>query len=203
MKGKIIIKAIAYLLAVLLVVAAVGVVYRLTNGFNEELKTFYVEHDGKQILSSDTKLNLYCCTTQKFTVKYTFDTAQSETKDYSVTVLPNAEKDFEFTVDGQPVKFSKAENLNTAFELKKDTASFTIRMPDLPKIQSVLEKAYAGKEIGLPEAAEENNPHPFVIEVASYNGKIKYKIAIALLDAGITEIELDKTHIVFGAGDTA
>ena len=59
MKGKTVIKAIAYLLAVLLVVAAVVVVYHYTNGFNEDFKTFYVEHDGKQILSSDTKLDLY------------------------------------------------------------------------------------------------------------------------------------------------
>lgn len=198
MKGKTIIKAVAYLLAVLLVVAAVGVVYRLTNGFNEELKTFYVVHDGKQILSSDTKIELYCTTTQTFTVKYTFDTEQSETKDYSVTILPNAAKDFEFTADGQPVKFSKAENLNTVFELKKDKSSFTIRMPDLPKIQSVLEKAYAGKEISVPEAAEENNPFPFLIEVASYNGKIIYRLAIRLLDARVTEIGLDKTQIIFG-----
>ena len=203
MKGKTVIKAIAYLLAVLLVVAAVVVVYHYTNGFNEDFKTFYVEHDGKQILSSDTKLDLYCYTTQKFSVKYVFDTAQSEVKDYSVQIVPNAEKDFEFMADEKPVKVSKAENLNTAFELKKDTESFTIRMPDFPTIQSVLEKAYAGKQISLPAQAEENNPYPFSIVVASYNGKVTYKIAIALLNAGITDMELDKTHITFGAGDTA
>ncbi len=198
MKGKTVAKIIAYVLIALLLVAVVGVVYKFTNGFNESFKTFYVEHDGKQILSADSKLELSCCTTKKFNVKYTFDGEKSEAKDYNVEIVPHADKDFEFTEDGTKKKFSKAENLNAAFALKKGATGFEFTLPDEPKIEQILQIAYAGKTLIVPPDANANNPYPFRLVVSSYNNAVKYNIDIKMLDAGVVGIELDKTHIVFG-----
>ena len=49
-KGQIAAKVIGVILVLLLLAGIVAVIYRFTNGFNEDFKTFYVEYDGEQIL---------------------------------------------------------------------------------------------------------------------------------------------------------
>ena len=66
---KTIAKIIAYVLIALVLVAAVGLIYKFTNGFNEDFKTFYVEYAGKQILTADSKLDLKKAQTHTFNVK--------------------------------------------------------------------------------------------------------------------------------------
>ena len=118
-KGQTAAKVIGIVLVLLLLAGIVAVIYRFTNGFNEDFKSFYVEHDGEQILSADSKMSFKAGETYRFDVKYTFDTDKSETKDYSVTIVPNAEKDFEYTVDGEPYLYSKAGYLSAACGLQK------------------------------------------------------------------------------------
>ena len=97
-----------------------AVIYRFTNGFNEEFKTFYVEYDGKQILTSDSELILEPGEANRFDVKYTFDTEQSETKDYAVEIVPNAEQDFEYLVEAEPHLFSRMGDLSAMSGLIKE-----------------------------------------------------------------------------------
>ena len=68
-KIKTVATILAYIAGILILVAVVGLVYRFTNGFNEDFKTFYVEYDGKQILSSDSDLILFTSNTYRFEVK--------------------------------------------------------------------------------------------------------------------------------------
>ena len=49
-KGQTAAKVIGVILVLLLLAGIVAVIYRFTNGFNEDFKTFYVEYDGEQIL---------------------------------------------------------------------------------------------------------------------------------------------------------
>ena len=103
-----------------------AVIYRFTNGFNEEFKTFYVEYDGKQILTSDSELILEPGEANRFDVEYTFDTEQSETKDYTVEIVPNAEQHFQYPVDGEPHLFARLGDLSAAFDLNKEETYFEI-----------------------------------------------------------------------------
>lgn len=66
-------KILGYGLVLLLVAAAIGFTYKYTNGFNEDLKTFYIEYNGKQILTTENKLTLKKEAVHRFAVKYTFD----------------------------------------------------------------------------------------------------------------------------------
>ena len=118
-KGQVVAKVIGIILVLLLVAGLVAVIYKFTNGFNEDFKTFYVEYEGKQILAQNSELALEPGKTYRFDVKYTFDTQQSETKDYIVEIVPNAEQDFEYLVDGETYLYSKAGDLFAAFSLKK------------------------------------------------------------------------------------
>lgn len=88
-------KVLGYALVALLLVGAIGLIYKFTNGFNEDFKTFYVECDGKQILTTDNKMTFVGGNVYKFDVKYTFEKNDGQAKDYSVKIVPNVENDFE------------------------------------------------------------------------------------------------------------
>lgn len=57
-KGQKAAKVIGVILVLLSLAGIIAIIYRFTNGFNEDFKTFYVEYDGEQILTADSKLHL-------------------------------------------------------------------------------------------------------------------------------------------------
>ena len=195
-KGQTAAKVIGVILVLALLAGLVAVLYKFTNGFNEDFKTFYVEYEGKQILAQNSELALEPGKTYRFDVKYTFDTQQSETKDYTVEIVPNAEQDFEYTVDGETYLYSKAGDLSAAFSLKKQKNYFEITLREDMTIQSVLETGYPGQQVEVPETAADENPFPYTLIVSSYNGNVSYRIAFNL-GADVTGITLDPPSIVF------
>ena len=195
-KGQLAAKIIGIILVLLLAAGLVAVIYKFTNGFNEDFKTFYVEHEGKQILSENSEMTFTKGKTHRFDVKYTFDTQQSETRDYSVEIVPNAEQDFEYTVDGEPHLFSRAGDLSAAFSLKKQKSYFEITLREDMTIQSVLETVYPGQQVEVPETAADENPFPYTLIVSSYNGNVSYRIAFDL-GTDVTGITLDPSQIIF------
>ena len=195
-KGQLAAKIIGIILVLLLAAGLVAVIYKFTNGFNEDFKTFYVEHEGKQILSENSEMTFTKGKTHRFDVKYTFDTQQSETRDYSVEIVPNAEQDFEYTVDGETYLYSKAGDLSSAFSLKKQKSYFEITLREDMTIQSVLETVYPGQQVEVPETAADENPFPYTLIVSSYNGNVSYRIAFDL-GTDVTGITLDPSQIIF------
>ena len=195
-KGQLAAKVIGIILVLLLVAGLVAVIYKFTNGFNEDFKTFYVEYEGKQILAQDSELALEPGKTYRFDVKYTFDTQQSETKDYIVGIVPNAEQDFEYLVDGEIYLYSQAGDLSAEFSLRKQATHFEITLREDMTIQSVLETVYPGQQVEVPETAADENPFPYALIVSSYNGNVSYRIAFNL-GADVTGITLDPSQIIF------
>ena len=195
-KGQLAAKIIGIILVLLLVAGLVAVIYKFTNGFNEDFKTFYVEHEGMQILSENSEMTFTKGKTHRFDVKYTFDTQQSETRDYSVEIVPNAEQDFEYTVDGETYLYSQAGDLSSAFSLKKQKSYFEITLREDMTVQSVLETVHPGQQVKVPGTAADENPFPYALIVGSYNGNVSYRIAFDL-GADVTGITLDPPSIVF------
>ena len=195
-KGQKAAKVIGVILVLLLLASIIAVIYRFTNGFNEDFKTFYVEHNGEQILTTNSELVLEPGKTNRFDVKYIFDTGQSETKDYSVEIVPNAEQDFEYTVDGEPYLFSRADDLSAAFSLNKQESYFELTLQEDMTLQSVLETIHPGQQVEVPESASDGNPFPYALIVSSYNGNVSYHIAFNL-GAEVTGITLDPSQIIF------
>lgn len=187
---------LAYIAGILILVAVVGLVYRFTNGFNEDFKTFYIEQDGKQILSSSSTMKLETNSMYRFDIKYTFDTEQSEPKDYSVKVVPNASRDFDFTVDGARYLYSKQGDLSPAFALNKQDTYFEISTKTEMSLQNVLQSCYPDKEVIVPKEAEESNTYPFTLIVASYNESVVYKIDFCI-DVRVTGVALNPSEIIF------
>lgn len=195
-KGQVAAKVIGIILVLALLAGLVTVIYKFTNGFNEDFKTFYVEHEGKQFLSAQNDLVLEDAGVHRFDVKYTFDTEQSETKDYAVEIVSNAEQDFEYLVDGEPHLFSRAGDLSAAFGLNKQATYFEITTTDGMTLQSVLERCHTGQTVEVPADAEKGNAYPYQLVVTSYNGSVSYRIAFSV-GMTVTGITLDPPSIVF------
>lgn len=195
--SKTVAQVIVYVVLALVLVAAVGLIYKYTNGFNEDFKTFYIEYDGKQILTADNKLSLKSSKTHTFNVKYTFDTEKSEPKDYKVKIVPNVERDFDYTVDGEKYLYSKTGALTSAFGLVKEQAQFSITLPSDYNLQKVLQAANIGKSVVVPEEAENNNPYPYRLVVSSYNEKVVYNIDFKIIQEA-NDITLNPDEVVFG-----
>lgn len=195
-------KIIAYILIVLALVAAVGLIYKYTNGFNEDFKTFYVEYGGKKILTTESKLALEKPETHTFTVKYTFDNEKSEPKDYNVKIVPNVERDFDYTVNGEKYLFSKTGELTEAFALNKEKTQFSVTIPAEFNLQTALQSINGGKTVVVPEEAETNNAYPYRLVVSSYNEKVTFNIDFKIITPDITDITLNPDGIIFGGKDT-
>lgn len=195
-KGQTAAKIIGIILVLLLVAGLVAIIYKFTNGFNEDFKTFYVEYGGKQILAADSQLSLTTGKTHRFDVKYTFDTPQSDVKEYSVEIVPNAQHDFDFTVDGERHLYSEQDDLSAAFGLKKSDTYFELSVTEEFSLEYALQSCYPGKEVVIPEEATESNTCPYMLVVSSYNGNVVYHIALSV-GAEVTGVELDPTQIIF------
>lgn len=195
-KGKTAAKIIGIILVLLLVAGLVAIIYKFTNGFNEDFKTFYVEYGGKQILTADSQLSLTTGKTHRFDVKYTFGTENAEPKDYNVKVVPNAQRDFDFTVDGERYLYSKQGDMTAAFGLKKSDTYFELVIPEDFSLEYALQSCYPGKEVVVSEEAADANSCPYMLVISSYNDSVVYHIALSV-GAEVTGVELDPTQIIF------
>ena len=195
-KGQIAAKVIGVILVLLLLAGIVAVIYRFTNGFNEDFKTFYVEYDGEQILTTESEMHLTSGNTHRFGVKYTFDTENAEPKGYNVKIVPNAQRDFDFTVDGERYLYSKQGDMTAAFGLKKSDTYFELSLPEDFSLEYALQSCYPGKEVVVPEEADTGNLQPYMLVISSYNDSVVYHIALSV-GAEVTGVELDPDHIIF------
>lgn len=169
-------KILGYGLVLLFVVAALGFAYKYTNGFNEDLKTFYIECDGNQILTTENKMDFKKDSVHRFYVKYTFDKDDAEPKGYKVKIVSNMTRDFDYSVDGEKYLFSKIGELTSAFEPIMHDTFFELYFPESLSFSEVLKKAHNGYSVSVPNDALTNNPYPFRLQISSYNGKVTYNI---------------------------
>lgn len=174
----------------------IGVVYKYTNGFNEDFKTFYIEYNGEQILTTENKMEFKTWEIHKFGVKYTFDKDEAEPRDYSIKILPNMTKDFDYTVDGERYLFSKITDLTKAFEIDKGDSSFMLCLPNVFTLKTALENYHDGKNVVIPTNAESENEYPFKMVVSSYNNSITYNILFKVVNT-------DGTNEHTGGGSAA
>lgn len=195
-KGQIAAKVIGVILVLLLLAGIVAVIYRFTNGFNEDFKTFYVEYDGEQILTTESEMHLTSGNTHRFGVKYTFDTENAEPKGYNVKVVPNAQRDFDFMVDGERYLYSKQGDMTAAFGLKKSDTYFELVIPEDFSLEYALQSCYPGKEVVVPEEAADANSCPYMLVISSYNDSVVYHIALSV-GAEVTGVILDPSQIIF------
>ena len=169
-------KILGYSLVIIFVIAIIGFAYKYTNGFNEDLKTFYIEHNGKQILTTENKMTFEKESVHRFEAKYTFDKDDAEPKGYKVKIVPNMTRDFDYTVDGKKYLFSKVGDLTSAFEIIQHDTFFELYIPEGLSFSEILKKAHNGYIVSVSIDVLADNPYPFRLQISSYNEKVIYNI---------------------------
>ncbi len=184
---------VVFLLAILLIVGAIGALFYFTNGFNEAPTSFYAVVNGDRVnsLAKGYDLGEKPLTVD---VHYIFDSSDKK-KDYSLKVVPhlNEDKDFTFTVSGKSYKFSEVGDLTKGFNITYDGMSFVLSTKG--NLQQVLSAAY-GSEV--TELSSVGYPDMFELQIISYNEKSVISILFTLPDKIFVEgIELDQDEVRF------
>ena len=186
-------QVVSYIVILLVIVAVIGVFAYFTNGFTSDFKTFYVSVNGKDVM---TTANGYVITPQEplsVDVKYTFAFNQSETKGYSVKIVPNkTDENFDFSVDGETHNFGDEKDLSNGFIIEKKEKSFTV-IPKGSTPQEILQAVYSDNEV-ICENKGYNDM--FTLIITSYNGESSVKLNFAL-ERRVTGITFDREVIEF------
>lgn len=171
---------IVSILAVLLICALIGSVYFFTNGFNEDLKTFYIEHNGKKIVTEETKLYFDLNSKQRFDVKYLSGTVDSD-KYYSVSIVPNTQREckFSFAVNGSPKNYDEnneaIKDLTDYFDIEEKLNYFVLSIDKDFSMNTLLSKLYDNQEVIINDSLPIYEYY-FIMKITSYNEKITYNI---------------------------
>ena len=164
------------IVTLLIVVAIIGFVFKFTNGLNEDLKTFYIEHNGKQIVASDSTITFETKSEHRFDCKYI---SAPEDNSFTVKVVPNITKDkepdFSYTVDGELFKWSGVENVTSCFNINKQANYFIISFPEDFSIENVLNSYYQDKEVVIVDDIFIYQYY-FTLVVSNYNESITFNI---------------------------
>ena len=186
-------QVVSYIVILLVIVAVIGVFAYFTNGFTSDFKTFYVSVNGKDVMTSSSG---YVITPQEplsVDVKYTFAFNQSETKGYSVKIVPNkTDEDFDFSVDGETHYFGDEKDLSNGFIIDKQEKSFTVTPKGSTPLE-ILQAIYPESEVSC-ESKGYNDM--FTLVITSYNGESSVKLNFAL-ERRVTGITFDKEVILF------
>lgn len=175
------INTVVAILSILLVIAIVGFVFKFTNGLNEDLKTFYIEHNGKQIVATDSQMTFDTESEHRFDCKYI---SNPDNNSYNLEVIPNVteETDFNYTVDGVAYTWKDAEDITACFTIDKQNGYFIISFPAEFSMETVLASLYPEKEVVISDTLPLYQYY-YTLHVSSYNGKINYYIDFNVIDA--------------------
>ena len=186
-------QVVSYIVILLVIVAVIGVFAYFTNGFTSDFKTFYVSVNGKDVMTSGSG---YVITPQEplsVDVKYTFAFNQTETKGYSVKIVPNkTDEDFDFSVDGETHYFGDEKDISNGFIIDKQEKSFTVTPKGSTPLE-ILQAIYPESEVSC-ESKGYNDM--FMLIITSYNDESSVKLNFAL-ERRVTGITFDKEVILF------
>ena len=170
---------IVWLILFAVLVAGIVFLYRYTNGFNEDLKTFYIARGGEKILTEKSHAEYAAGEKVRYDVGYTFDRPGSESREYSVKIVPNPEADFDFEANGLSFAWRLVAGLEEYFSLQQEADGFTFTVPeDYHSMADVLQSVYGGQEITL---ADDLPDTPFLLQVSSYNDAVRFVIAFSVV----------------------
>lgn len=166
--------------SILFVVVVVTFVFKFTNGLNEDLKTFYIEHNGKQIVATDSQMTFDTESEHRFDCKYI---SNPDNNTFNLKVVPNVteETDFSYTVDGKSYKWSEVEDLTSCFNLDKQSNYFIVSFPADFSMQGILSSLYPESEIVISDTLSLYQYY-YTLHVSNYNEKINYYIDFNVSD---------------------
>ena len=181
-----------YVLIVLAIIAVVGLIFQLTNGFTDKVKTFYVTVD-KAIVTDASGGHIITETRPLNGVVRNLST-DSNNKGYSLKVVPNKldGKDFAFAVDGKTHTFQAEENFNAGFDITTDGDRFSIK-PKGNGVTDILEQIYGDT---VTYCDDKSYKDMFTLLITSKDGKSVVKLNFSV-SGRVTGVSFDKEVIWF------
>ena len=185
-------KVISYFLMLFILVGAIGFLAYYTDGFTGGFKTFTVECNGKEVMTSASGFEMTRNEPMTVKVKYTF--GGESVSGYSIKVVPNAlaGKDFDFKVDEYSYSYQAEKDLTDGFEVEYEENSFTIK----PKgnLTGILQAIYPNNTV--EDCHQYSYENMFTLIVYSYDGESSVLIHFSVPEK-VSGITLDKEVIVF------
>lgn len=159
----------------LLLVGLIGLFAKYSNGFNEDFKTFYLEHDNKTISAEENKMTFDVGSKQQFDCKYLI---APEENAFYVSISSDITKDnsFDFSVDGNSYSFNDGIDLSKYFNLQKSNSNFTLQIPEDFSIENLLSSLYSDAEEIVIQNDVDYSKYYFRIKVSNYNESVNYYI---------------------------
>lgn len=164
-----------------------------SNGY-ESVSGLYLKNEGK-IIKSGTALDF----TDKISIKVKSAGFTDRSKGYKVTVTPNPQADFTYTVNGEEYKFSSITDLTPMFEIEQEGSGFILSVPEKCTLMTLLEDYHGGAKVQINQELS-TAKYYLVLTVTSTDGfydsslnfNVKFGGAIAINPDGV---ELDPDHI--------
>lgn len=181
-------KTVFRILAVLVLVALLLAVFKLSNGFKTDIKTFYVKVDGTMVTERGSfKLN-----NNRFEVCNVVNKVTGEATEYTYKVVANTDVDIPtFIVDGKKVSFADIEDLTNLFEFEQTDKGFILKTTT---VKEMLKTMYNAEVIDVPSDYDPTT-ELFSIVITNDDKSIVCDFSVPLgIIVGVT---LDKTEIVF------
>ncbi len=183
-------------LTAILVIAVIAIsgsfLYKFTNGFNENLKTFYLTINDKEVISSANGYAVSPKTGLTVKVKYALGSPSNADEYYSVKIKSNYDKEnnFDFTVDNEVYSFGTGDDYTKGFVIDYGKDYFVLK----PKgyINDILKAVYADKEIS--DCSNKEFKDMFALTVYSYNKEAFVTVYFTIRNT-ITGVTIDKTEV--------
>ena len=173
-----------YTIVILLLVGVVGLLSVFTDGFTTNLRTFYVEYNGKVLVKNNDSLTLECNKDLKFNMHFL-----DENQDYNVEIIPCGS--FSYSVNGNG--FARYEkNIETIptdlYSVSKTDDGFVLRLEEF-HMMTIL-KDYHGDDADIVLGEGFNLFGSYYALVISFSGQEEsYKIVFDL-KSPVESIEL-------------
>lgn len=117
---------ISSLVILMLVAVVVGFLFYRTDGLTTGYKEFYIQCGDDKIYGDRDNFNIVIGKSYKFELKNEIDNIMSSESNYSVNVIPNKERNFEFLVDDEEKQFSDLVSLSDYFNISIGKDFFTL-----------------------------------------------------------------------------
>lgn len=188
--------ALIWVAIVALIVGVIVYLSKMTNGFQEDFKTFYLQYEGKAITAQESKISIKPDSDNQFDIKYAMGFSVSDTSDntYTVEVIPNDDyDDLVYTVDGEEYSFGDIEDFSDIFKVERSDKYFIVKTPKDATLLSVLSAKYPEQTVEVSDELAKANNYYYTLRVSSYSGNTVFNINF---NFALT-INLDKDGIVF------
>ncbi|MCM1305890.1 MAG: hypothetical protein NC037_00280 [Bacteroides sp.] len=190
-KSKSVIKFIGLLLVFVIVAVCLVIIFRFTNGLNEDFKMFYLNYGEERIVSEHNEMQFNLNNDYRFDVSNTFGSLQGDVV-FDVSVRPNGDVDFEYSVNGEKKLWSESKlDFTKYFVTDKGKDSFTLSI-NVNSMDELMSLVYPDATVVLPSKLDASI-YPLDAVITSNGSNTVYHIKFCFADF----ITIDPPNTVF------